>query len=154
MLVPTSICTRLRHAAGGGGAGEGAKHIAQLLPPVPLLSPTTPGHRWGPLRGCTIASVLPQHESKLLSLLAARPLAEPSLPIPASSSLRWVCLSVCLPASRTVPLLTARPSPLFLEMATSPLQEQSQNSSLSTETGHHFISGLEWEIGAWDERIE
>lgn len=67
-----------------------------------------------------------------------------------------VCLSVCL--QDPIPLRKARPSPLFPEMATSPLlsslQEQSQNSSLNAETGHHFISGLEWEIGAWDERIE
>lgn len=71
-----------------------------------------------------------------------------------------LCPSVCLSLSLQdpIPLVQARPSALFPEMATSPLlsslQEQSQNSSLSAETGHHFISGLEWEIGAWDERIE
>lgn len=67
-------------------------------------------------------------------------------------------LFVHLSVSRPIPMLMARLCALLPEMVTSPLpsslQEQSQNSSLSTETGHHFISGLEWEIGAWDERTE
>lgn len=95
--------------------------------------------------------VLPLSPGSLTASVLPTPVLRPCCPPPFAQP-----PSVCL--QDPIPLLQARPSPLFPEMATSPLlsslQEQSQNSSLSAETGHHFISGLEWEIGAWDERIE
>lgn len=130
-----------------------------------------PAQRPTPCVQASLAASLPSSRRELPATfkphvlpLAPGSLAASILPIPVPPQPRCpppsaqppsVCLSV---AEDPIPLLQARPSPLFPEMATSPLlsslQEQSQNSSLSTETGHHFISGLEWEIGAWDERIE